>query len=123
MEYRMIDYDMFDEDIIHEINGLSKRGWKIIRVLDPMKWANSDGMFIRIFYERESQKAKTGTEQCNLPDVKPCLYKPDFIKWRDKYFKPCNKVYNYKSKHNKTYHTTEMLHKDYERAMLETPFK
>jgi len=77
MEYRMIDYDMFDEDMIHEINGLSKRGWKIIRVLDPMKWANSDGMFIRIFYERESQKAKTGTEQCNLPIVINRTYKCD----------------------------------------------
>lgn len=70
MEYRMIDHDMFDETMIEEINGLTKRGWKIIRILDPMKWLNSDGMFIRIFYEREQ---KTSHESAALPlhDVMP----------------------------------------------------
>lgn len=52
-EYRMIDYDMFDEDMSREIEGLTSRGWKIIRILDPMKWVNSEGMFIRIFYQRK----------------------------------------------------------------------
>ena len=54
-EYRMIDYDMFDETMTQELNGLTLRGWKIIRILEPMKWANSDGMFIRIFFERKRQ--------------------------------------------------------------------
>lgn len=52
-EYRMIDHDMFDKDMIIEINSLANRGWKIVRILDPMNWSGSDGMFIRIFYERK----------------------------------------------------------------------
>jgi hypothetical protein len=53
IEYRMIDHDMFDEDMVREMNGMGERGWKIIRILDPMPWKESEGMFIRIFYERE----------------------------------------------------------------------
>ena len=45
IEYRMIG----------EMNGMGKRGWKITRILDPMPWKDSDGMFIRIFYERETK--------------------------------------------------------------------
>lgn len=52
IEYRMIDHDMFDEDMIREMNSMGEKGWKIIRILDPMRWLNSDGMFIRVFYER-----------------------------------------------------------------------
>jgi hypothetical protein len=49
-EYRMIDYDMFDEDMSVEIEVLTSRGWKIIRILDPLPWKSDyDGMFIRIF--------------------------------------------------------------------------
>lgn len=52
-EYRMLDYDMFDEDMVTEINAMASKGWVIIRILDPMPWVNhTDGMFIRIFYER-----------------------------------------------------------------------
>lgn len=54
-EYRMIDYDMFDGDMSIEIEGLTLKGWKIIRILEPMKWVNNDGMFIRIFFERKRQ--------------------------------------------------------------------
>ena len=64
----MIDHDMFDETMIEEINGLTRRGWKIIRILDPMKWLNSDGMFIRIFYEREQNVEQSGSN-CNKHDV------------------------------------------------------
>lgn len=52
-EYRMIDHDMFDEDTPREINSMGERGWEIIRILDPIKWINSEGFFIRIFYKRE----------------------------------------------------------------------
>ena len=55
IEYRMIDHDMFDEYMIHEMNSMGNKGWKIIRILDPMKWLDSDGMFIRIFYERSME--------------------------------------------------------------------
>ena len=57
IEYRMIDHDMFDENMINEMDGMGKRGWKIIRILDPMPWKESEGMFIRIFYEREKTQS------------------------------------------------------------------
>ena len=57
IEYRMIDHNMFDENMVNEMNGMGKRGWKIIRILDPMPWKGSDGMFIRIFYEREKTES------------------------------------------------------------------
>ena len=56
-EYRMIDYDMFDDNMSMELDGLTSRGWKIIRILDPMKWINSEGMFIRIFFQRKREQA------------------------------------------------------------------
>jgi hypothetical protein len=31
---------------------MGSKGWEIIRILEPMKWQNSDGMFIRIYYKR-----------------------------------------------------------------------
>lgn len=51
--YRMIDHDMFDEDEIRTMNSMGEKGWEIIRILEPMKWINSDGMFVRIYYKRE----------------------------------------------------------------------
>lgn len=54
-EYRVIDHDMFDEDEIRTMNSMGSKGWKIIRILEPMKWLNRDGMFVRIYYKREKQ--------------------------------------------------------------------
>lgn len=54
-EYRMIDHDMFDIDELQLMNSMGSNGWEIIRILEPMKWINSDGMFVRIFYKREKQ--------------------------------------------------------------------
>ena len=54
-EYRVIDHDMFDEDEIRTMNSMGSKGWEIIRILEPMKWQNSDGMFVRIYYKREKQ--------------------------------------------------------------------
>jgi hypothetical protein len=54
-EYRVIDHDMFDEDEIPTMNSMGSKGWEIIRVLEPMKWLNNDGMFVRIYYKREKQ--------------------------------------------------------------------
>lgn len=54
-EYRVIDHDMFDEDEIRTMNSMGSKGWEIIRILEPMKWLNSDGMFVRIYYKREKQ--------------------------------------------------------------------
>ena len=54
-EYRVIDHDMFDEDEIRTMNSMGSKGWEIIRILDPMKWLNSDGMYVRIYYKRVKQ--------------------------------------------------------------------
>ena len=54
-EYRVIDHDMFDENEIQTMNSMGSKGWEIIRILEPMKWLNSDGMFVRIYYKREKQ--------------------------------------------------------------------
>ena len=52
-EYRMIDHDMFDIDELQLMNLMGSKGWEIIRILEPMKWINSDGMFVRIYYKRD----------------------------------------------------------------------
>lgn len=54
-EYRVINHDMFDEDEIQTLNSMGSKGWEIIRILDPMKWLNSEGMFVRIYYKRVKQ--------------------------------------------------------------------
>lgn len=54
-EYRVVDHDMFEEHEIRTMNSMSSKGWEIIRILEPMKWLNSDGMFVRIYYKREKQ--------------------------------------------------------------------
>ena len=54
-EYRMIDHDMFDIDELQLMNSMGSKGWEIIRILEPMKWINSDGMFVRIYYKRDKQ--------------------------------------------------------------------
>ena len=55
-EYRVIDHNMFDEDEIRTMNSMGSKGWEIIRILEPMKWINTDGMFVRIYYKRENKK-------------------------------------------------------------------
>jgi hypothetical protein len=59
-EYRMVDHDMFDENEIWTMNNLGAYGWEIIRILEPMKYLNSEGMFVRIYYKREKEQ---GSEQ------------------------------------------------------------
>jgi hypothetical protein len=51
-EYRIIDHDMFDEEERTIINTMGKKGWEIIRILDPMKYIDSEGFFIRIYYKK-----------------------------------------------------------------------
>lgn len=55
-EYRVIEHDMFDEDEIQTMNAMGSKGWEIIRIFEPMKWVNADGMFVRIYYKREKIK-------------------------------------------------------------------
>lgn len=55
-EYKYIDHDMFTENSIVEMNQMGENGWDIIRILDPMKYLNSEGEFIRIYYKREKKK-------------------------------------------------------------------
>lgn len=68
-------------------------------------------------------KQESNTKASLLADVNHCLYKEDYTKWRNKYFIHYEKIYNYKSIHSGEYFTTEQLHKKYEKAMLESPFK
>jgi hypothetical protein len=51
-EYRMMDHNVFDKNLINQINIMAQSGWVIIRILEPIKYPNLDAMFIRIFYER-----------------------------------------------------------------------
>jgi len=96
------------------------------RKLPPVKKID---MIIKMSIDLSSLAEKTTSEPdkaLGLFGVVPCLlenYKPKYIEWRDKYFKPCNKVYNYQTIGKDEYLTTEQLHKRYEKAMLETPFK
>lgn len=52
-EYRIVDHTMFDEDEIQTMNFMGSKGWEIIRILEPMKYFNSDNLFVRVFYKRE----------------------------------------------------------------------
>jgi hypothetical protein len=52
-EYRFIDHDFCDWGEVHTMDAMGEKGWEIIRILDPMKYANSDGLFTRIYYKRE----------------------------------------------------------------------
>jgi hypothetical protein len=52
-EYRIIDHDVFDESEKTLINNMGKKGWEIIRILDPIKYIDSEGFFIRIYYRME----------------------------------------------------------------------
>ena len=53
-EYRVIDHTMFDEDEIQLMNSMGRKGWEVMRILDPMDFINpNDGKFIRIYYKRE----------------------------------------------------------------------
>ena len=55
-EYRVVDYDMFDGEMADGMNYMGDKGWDVIRILDPMSYVNSEGMFIRIFYKRTKQQ-------------------------------------------------------------------
>ena len=54
-EYRVIDHDMFNEEEIRIMNSMGSEGWEIIKIFERMKWLNSDGMFVRIYYKRDKQ--------------------------------------------------------------------
>ena len=70
----------------------------------------------------EKSKA-TETAMTADPLLAPVLFKQDFLQWLDKYFQRVDKVFEYQSKHSKEYKTKEQLYKDFQRAMLESPFK
>lgn len=53
-EYRVINHDMEDESEIQLMNSMGSKGWEIIRILDAMKYRDSEGMFIRIYYKRKN---------------------------------------------------------------------
>ena len=52
-EYRIIDHDMFYNNDNELIKSMGLKGWEIIKIFEPMKYLNSDAMFVRIYYKRE----------------------------------------------------------------------
>lgn len=52
-EYRIIDHDFFDEHELEIMDIMGNSGWDIIKILKPMKYVNSEGLFIRIYYKRK----------------------------------------------------------------------
>jgi len=53
----------------------------------------------------------------------PVFYTDTYKEWLSKYFIKVDKVFEYKRVNKHDYFTTEQLHKKYEKAMLESPFK
>lgn len=54
-EYRVIDHPTFDINVMDLMNHLGSEGWKIIKISEPMKYLNSDGLFTRIYYRRTTK--------------------------------------------------------------------
>ncbi len=72
----------------------------------------------------ESQKAETSDKpSINYePLLTPVIYKQSFIDRFNKYFEYKPKTYEYIGKNSKRRYTLDDLHKEYEKAMGETPF-
>lgn len=94
--------------------------------LTPIQW---DGIiramqsYAEHYHEIKVATTPLETEASDIcHSISDCNYKDEYINWRDKYFTKVTKVYQYRSKYHKTYHTARMLHKQYEKAMLESPF-
>ena len=68
-------------------------------------------------------KNTTETPMTADPLLAPVLFKNEFLDWLDEYFERVDKVFEYQSKSSKKYKTKEQLYKDFERGMLESPFK
>lgn len=56
-EYKMIEHNVFNGDITREMNSMGKKGWRVIRMFDPIRHFDTGVVFIRVFYERK-QKGK-----------------------------------------------------------------
>ena len=56
-EYRIINHSM--EDLSDEVNGMAKRGWIMFKAFDPTSYNKSEGMMMRIIWEREGKELPT----------------------------------------------------------------
>lgn len=52
IEYRVIDLDMFDGEMSEVLNSMGEKGWEVVKFFEPMKYTNSDGMFVRVIFKR-----------------------------------------------------------------------
>ena len=47
------------EDLSDEVNGMAKRGWIMFKAFDPTSYNKSEGMMMRIIWEREGKELPT----------------------------------------------------------------
>jgi hypothetical protein len=59
IEYRAIDLDMFDGEMSDVLNSMGQKGWEVVKFFEPMKYVNSDGMFVRIIFKRLQQQTES----------------------------------------------------------------
>ena len=62
-EHRIIDHDWSDVEEHYAVNSMGKRGWEVVAALGPIKYSESDGYYMRVFYKREI------SEPCNTPTL------------------------------------------------------
>lgn len=53
-EYRIICHDL--NDLTEEVNHLARNGWIMFKAFDPVKYDDSNGMMMRIIWEREGKQ-------------------------------------------------------------------
>ena len=73
IEYRVIDLDMFDGGMSDVLNSMGQKGWDVVKFFEPMKYANSDGMFVRVIFKRF--KPQTESVRYTRKDVTDIVYK------------------------------------------------
>ena len=59
IEYRVIDLDMFGGEMPEVLNSMGQKGWEVVKFFEPMKYVNSDGMFVRIIFKRLQQQTES----------------------------------------------------------------
>lgn len=73
IEYRVIDLDMFGGEMPEVLNSMGEKGWDVVKFFEPMKYANSDGMFVRVIFKR--LKPQTESVRYTRKDVTDIVYK------------------------------------------------
>ena len=105
---------------------------KYTRLRDALDPKHKNSQIIGEAYNMVIEDAKKGIARAksrnensglHLNSVSPCFYTKEYINWQNKYFKPCKKIYDFQRINDGEYYTKGQLHRRYEKAMLESPFK